>query len=120
QDHALQPGTYAEVTLLLRQRPNALVIPPGSIVSNGKTKSVFVVEQGRAKPLPITTGLSDGRWVEVTEGLSGSEDVVVVGKSNLSEGSIVQAAPYSLPEGTPSVQKFERQSAGAYAGPKPQ
>jgi len=29
QDHALQPGTFAEVTLMLRQNPKALVIPPG-------------------------------------------------------------------------------------------
>jgi membrane fusion protein (multidrug efflux system) len=119
QDHALQPGTFAEVTLMLRQSPNALVIPPGSIVSNGKTKSVFVVEQGRAKLVPIITGLSDGRWVEITQGLNGTEDVVVVGKTRLTEGTLVRAAPYNLPEGTPSVQKFDRRSAGASASSNP-
>ena len=119
QDHALQPGTFAEVTLMLRQSPNALVIPPGSIVSNGKTKSVFIVEQGRAKLVPITTGLSDGRWVEITQGLDGTEDVVVVGKTRLTEGTVVRAAPYNLPEGTPSVQKFDRRSAGSSGSSNP-
>ncbi len=119
RDHALQPGTFAEVTLMLRQSPNALVIPPGSIVTNGKTKSVFIVQQGRAKLVPITTGLSDGRWAEITQGLNGTEDVVVVGKTRLAEGTLVRAAPYNLPEGTPSVQKFDRRSAGGSASSKP-
>jgi len=88
-------------------------------VSNGKTKSVFIVEQGRAKLVPITTGLSDGRWVEITQGLNGTEDVVVVGKTRLTEGSLVRPSPYNLPEGTPSVQKFDRRSAAGSASSIP-
>lgn len=108
KDHALQPGTYGDVSLVLRTSPNALTIPPGAIVTNGKTKSVFIVEQGRAKMVPIQTGISDGRAVEVVQGLSGSEDVVVVGKGKLTDGMAVNASPYNLPEGTPAKQKFER------------
>jgi membrane fusion protein, multidrug efflux system len=111
QDHALQPGTFAEVTLLLQQKPDALVIPSGAIVAAGNTKSVFVAHQGRARLIPIRTGISDGRWVEVVEGLAGSEDVVVVGKSILTEGTAIRTSPYSLPEGEPSVQNFDRYSS---------
>jgi len=42
----------------------------------------------------------------VIDGLSGTEDVVVVGKSKLVEGTRVQASAYNLPEGTLSIQKF--------------
>ncbi len=111
-DQALQPGTFAEVTLHLRQSLNALVIPPGALVVGGKTKSVYVVEQGRAKLVPIQTGINDGRWVEVVQGLTGAEDVVIVGKSKLAEGTAVSTAPYDLPEGTPAVQKFEPRTSG--------
>jgi len=106
RDHGLQPGTFGEITLLLNKKPNALVLPPSSILSNGKAKTVFLVDQGRAKSVQIKTGITDGRWIEITEGLTGGEQVVVVGKSNLTDGTPLTASPYSLPEGTPSMQRF--------------
>jgi membrane fusion protein (multidrug efflux system) len=112
-DHALQPGTFAEITLLLREKPNALVIPAGAIVTAGSAKTVFIADQGRARSVSIRTGISDGRWVEVTEGLDGTEEVVVVGKSSLVEGAAIRTSPYGLPEGKSAVQKFERRTSGS-------
>jgi RND family efflux transporter MFP subunit len=115
-DHALQPGTFGEVTLILNKKPSALVIPPGSIIATGKGKAVFIVTDGRAHSTPIKTGITDGRWVEVLQGLTGNEDVVVVGKTKLIDGAVVHAAPYNLPEGTPTIQTYERRSSGALNG----
>lgn len=105
-DHSLQPGTFGELILQLRSSPDALVVPSGSLITQGKNTMVFIADQGQARQQKIRTGLSDGRWVEVVEGLTGAEDVVVVGKSKLVEGASVQSSAYNLPEGTPSVQKF--------------
>ena len=105
-DHALQPGTFGELTLQLRNSPDALVVPAGSLITQGNSTLVFIVDQGKAVQRKIKTGLSDGRWVEVLEGLNGMEDVVVVGKSKLVEGTSVRPSPYNLPEGKPSAQKF--------------
>lgn len=112
REHTLQPGTFVEATLILRTSPNALAVPAGAIVTNGKTKAVYVADAGRARLVPIRTGISDGRWIEVIEGLLGSEDVVVVGKTKLTDGSPLQASPYNLPEGTPGTQRFERRTSG--------
>jgi RND family efflux transporter MFP subunit len=109
-DHRLQPGMFGEVTLILLQKPGALVVPPGSIMTKNSTKAIFVVENESAKLVEIRTGITDGRWVEVTEGLTATEQVVVVGKGNLTDGTPVKASPYNLPPGTPAVQKFERRS----------
>jgi RND family efflux transporter MFP subunit len=111
--YALRPGTFAQVVLSLRDIPDALVLPPQAIGSQGKTKSVFIVNEGRAKSLPVQTGISDGHWIEITSGLSGGEDVVVVGKQKLVEGASVKASPFKLPDATPAQQKFERRSASA-------
>lgn len=111
-DHALQPGTFGEIVLSLRVSRDTLAIPPGAIVTNGKGKSVFVVVDGRARLVPIQTGISDGRSVEVVKGLTGSEEVVVVGKGKLTDGMAVNASPYNLPEGTPAKQKFEPRNSG--------
>jgi RND family efflux transporter MFP subunit len=109
-DHALRPGTFVELSLGLREIPDALVLPPQAVISGPKGKSVFIIEGGRAKSAPVQTGISDGRWMQITSGLSGDEDVVVVGKGKLLEGSPVTPAPFNLPEGKSAVQKFERRS----------
>ena len=117
-DHALRPGTFAELTVGLREIPNALALPPQAIISGPKGKSVFVVEQGKARSVPVQTGVTDGKWIEITGGLQGTEDVVVVGKRRLLEGSPVLAAPFKLPEAKPAQQKFERKSAGVPPPPE--
>lgn len=104
--YALAPGMYAEVVLALRQHKDALVVPPAALVSDNSSKSVFVVEQGVARKVHVKTDIDDGVWVQITSGLTGGEDVVVVGKGQLTDGKPVKASPYTLPSGQPSSQKY--------------
>lgn len=108
KDRRLQPGMFVNATFYLREHPNALVIPPSAIASGGpeKTKSVFVVRQGKAYRMPIKTDIDDGVWVEVVEGLTDDDEVVIVGKTGLTDGKSVIASPYNLPSGKPSSQKY--------------
>lgn len=108
KDHRLQPGMFVNATLALEQHPNVLTVPPAAIdpPSNGKPKAVFVVDRDAVRRVPIKTGIDDGSWVEVVEGLTGNENVVVVGKNNLADGQAVTASPYALPSGTPAKQKY--------------
>jgi RND family efflux transporter MFP subunit len=104
----LQPGMFVTATLFLEQHPNSLALPPAAIVS-GKTRDekwVFVVEEGKARKVPIRTGIDDGVRVEVLEGLTGEEQVVVVGKSGLTDGQAVMVSNYDLPAGQPAKQKM--------------
>ena len=108
EDHRLEPGIFVTVTLYLEQHRQALAIPPSAIVPSktGDEKAVFVVEQDRARRVPVKTGIDDGVWIEVTQGLSGHEDIVVVGKSGLVDGQLVTVSPYNLPAGRPARQTF--------------
>lgn len=116
-DHALRPGTFASVTLGLREIPQALVVPPQAVNSSPKGKSLFIIEAGKAKSIPVQTGVTDGRWMEITAGLTGDEEIVVVGKRKLLDGIVVQASPFNLPEAKPSQQKFERRVPGGTPPP---
>ena len=116
-DHALRPGTFAEVTLGLREIPQALVVPPQAVISTPKGKSVFIVEEGKAKSVVVQTGISDGRWIEITSGLQGHEEVVAVGKRRLLDGMPVQGSPFNLPDAKLSQQKFERRVPGGTPPP---
>jgi len=106
EESSLAPGMFAEVVLDLRSHQGALVVPPAALVSEGTSKAVFIVENGVVRKVPIKTDIDDGVWVEVTSGLSGDEEVVVVGKSRVSDGAKVNASPSNLPAGKPASQKY--------------
>lgn len=116
-DHVLRPGTFAEMAIGLREIPQALVLPPQAVISGPKGKSVFVIQDGKAKTMPIQTGITDGKWIEISSGLQGHEEVVVVGKRKLLDGAPVRTSPFKLPDAKPSQQKFERKSAGLPPSP---
>ncbi|MER3425532.1 MAG: hypothetical protein C4293_22125, partial [Nitrospiraceae bacterium] len=82
--------------------------PPAAIVPGEKPedKSVWIIDQGTAHRAKVKTGIDDGVWLELLEGLTGNEDVVVVGKSGLTEGQVVNVSVYNLPEGKPASQKM--------------
>lgn len=107
-DRRLQPGMYLTATFDLETHQNVLAIPPAAILSGSASKEMaaFTVVNGQARRVPITVGLDDGLWVEVTQGLAGHEDVIVVGKGSLAEGQAVRPTPYNLPVGKPSRQKL--------------
>jgi RND family efflux transporter MFP subunit len=105
-EHLLQPGSFAEVEVTLQQHPNAVVIPPAALLTEEQGKAVFIVEDGRARKVPVHTGLDDGIGIEVTDGLQGTEHVVVVGQNHLQEGTSVTTAAYNLPEGQLASQHY--------------
>jgi multidrug efflux pump subunit AcrA (membrane-fusion protein) len=105
-DHRLRPGMFVTVTLVLQEHPQALALLPAALVNEKTGASVFVVERGRAKQVPVKTGLDDGMWVEILEGLQENMEVIVVGKSGLTDGQAVQSSAYSLPAGKSAEQKM--------------
>lgn len=104
--HDLRPGMFVTARLVLEEHPQVLAIPPAALVSTGSGKSVFIVEDGRAKQVPVKTGLDDGLWVEVIEGLQDHMEVVLVGKAGLTNGQPLRTSPYNLPPGKPASQKL--------------
>jgi membrane fusion protein (multidrug efflux system) len=106
QDQALRPGMFVTARLILEEHPQVLVVPPAALVASGPVKTLFVIENGRAKQIPVKTGFDDGIWVEITDGLQDNTEVIVVGKTGLTEGQAVEPSPYNLPAGTPARQKL--------------
>ena len=105
-ERVLRPGMFVTMTLYLQERPNVLTLPPAALVPNAQGHAVFVVENGTVRKIPVRTGLDDGLWVEITEGLTESQQVVVVGRAQLKDGQTVQTSPYNLPPGKPARQKL--------------
>ncbi len=90
--HDLYPGMYANVTLELKRHANAIKIPDSAVAKGPQGKSVYVVEDGHLRQVKVTTGIDDGRHVEITSGLRGNEDVVAFVNPALASGERVVAS----------------------------
>lgn len=80
---ALKPGMMARVRLRLSRHEGVWALPPAAILSDKGKRSVWVVEGGLARKLPIKIGFEDEQSVEVTEGIAGGEQVVSEGKEQI-------------------------------------
>ena len=92
--HVLYPRAYAHVTLDLVHHTNVLQVPTAAIQGSGDSSHVLEVKNGRLAEAPVSTGINNGNYVEVTSGLTDSSLVVSTYSNALSVGQPVR---YSLP-----------------------
>lgn len=87
----LRPGAFARAEIVVEADRSAVIVPAAAIVTFAGVERVFVVADGRAVERRIRTGRRAGDRVEVLEGLSTGEPVVV-SPGNLAAGQPVTAA----------------------------
>jgi HlyD family secretion protein len=80
----------AERDSTLAASPRRVTVPPAAVVEVNGTKSVWIVEEGRARVRVITVGAERDDAVEIRTGLSGGETVIVSPPAGLSEGGRVR------------------------------
>jgi multidrug efflux pump subunit AcrA (membrane-fusion protein) len=71
--------------------PVRLTVPLSSIVTRGETSLVLTVRDERVREVPVRTGTASGDRVEITEGLTAGETVVLRPTPDLTTGSRVRA-----------------------------
>jgi membrane fusion protein (multidrug efflux system) len=86
----LRPGMFARVAIVYERKPDALQIPRTALLDSDGPPKVFVVRNGKAAERAVKLGLSNGAWIEVTEGLKDGEQVVVVGQGAVKPGASVR------------------------------
>ncbi len=95
-DGDLKPGMYAQVTITLETRQQAVMVPSRAIRVRGRDISIMVAEGSVAKSIPVKLGYDDGIWVEITSGLSGEEQVIVAANGAVSSGDALRAVPLTV------------------------
>jgi len=85
----LLPGQYVTMQFATEQRDQALIAPVSAIVRTGGRAIVWAVREGRAESRPVVTGLQSTSAVEIVEGLTGSERLIVRGQEGLYVGARV-------------------------------
>lgn len=85
----IMAGMYGSVKLANATAKNALSISRKALIGSTKTPQVYVIKNGKAKLISFTAGTSDGEFIEVVDGITASDVVVVKGQINLQNNSNV-------------------------------
>lgn len=87
EETPLMIGMTAEANIIIRIKQNALMVPR-SAVTEGK---VWAVRDGRLARVPVTTGITTPKAVEITAGLTEEDAVLSEPGEDLEEGARVRA-----------------------------
>lgn len=89
------PGMSTVVSLVVADAPDTIAVPAGAVVRAGADNgladadSVYVVRGGVAEQREVTVGVRGEETVQITDGLSVGDDVVVEGAGDVTDGEQV-------------------------------
>ncbi|MCA9731403.1 MAG: efflux RND transporter periplasmic adaptor subunit [Deferribacteres bacterium] len=86
----LRPGMFIKADIIIEEKEDAVVIPKSAMSTHGNQKHVFVVNGVEAGELDIATGIETRDLIEVTDGLSEGERLIVKGHETLRDKSKVR------------------------------
>lgn len=83
----LKPGMFVETRIVVSNKPDALVVPRKSIIYEQNQPYVFIFNfRGmQVSKHSIKTGISEGDFIEVEEGLKEGDRIVTVGVEGLKD-----------------------------------
>lgn len=99
----LRPGMTAEVEILIDRRDDVLLLPVAAVVEQAGEFFCWVDEVKKFSRRPLTLGLNNNRFIEVTDGVA-EGDVVVLNPRAM----IPEARDDSSTEKTPAPRRFGR------------
>ncbi|MDR0430230.1 MAG: efflux RND transporter periplasmic adaptor subunit [Tannerellaceae bacterium] len=84
----LQPGMFATAVFSIdSNNSNTPVISREAIVGGMKAPHVFVVKEGKAYKVAVQVGISEGQYIEITDGISSDDTIIKSGQINLIDGT---------------------------------
>jgi membrane fusion protein (multidrug efflux system) len=88
-DLTLPPGMFMNLGVVLESHM-AVMIPEEAVIAQGNRTFVYVVDHGKATVRDVTLGLREIGAVEVVDGLSSGEAVVIRGTQRLRDNAPVR------------------------------
>ncbi len=92
-DFKLRPGLFAQVSITLDERDDAIVVPEQAIWPIGNDKTLFVVVDGVAEQRIVQLGQRLPGRVQILDGLSVGDVLVTAGQMKIYDGAAVNPIP---------------------------
>ena len=100
-DLTLSTGMTAQTTMVLQAQKNVLTVPSGAVLKGEGRASVLVVDtDNKVQRVPVTLGIQSPDRIEITQGLSEHQSVIISGQTNYQPGQVVrpQLSTISMPK----------------------
>ncbi len=104
ENRNLLPGAFAEIKVNLGSRKDALLVPTSAVNTEINGKSIFIYNRGRAYRKEITTGIRTAADLEVLNGLSAGDTVILTGLLGLKDSAEVNISKLISQPGSKSLQ----------------
>ena len=85
----LRPGTSVDLKIITAESADTIAVPDRAAFRREGQWSVFRVINGRAVLTPVTLGLRNDEWAEITGGLSVEDRIIAEPKNELEDGTRV-------------------------------
>jgi membrane fusion protein, multidrug efflux system len=99
----LIPGTYARISIVLEEFPEAIEIPSEAMINELEGNSVFIMNKGKALKTKIKPGIRTENSVQILEGVSIGDSLITTGLLQISNGSpvtLVRSGRQTMPSET--------------------
>lgn len=94
----LNPGMYAETTLQLQQKDDALILPTQAVMHSGDEDYVLALDgASRVVRRKVNLGVQTSDRTEVLNGVNAGERVIASGQTNYQPGDTVSPHPAFIP-----------------------
>lgn len=87
--HKLRSGMYAKVKLVIQEYKDALAVLKEAVLGKDPQQYVYIVEDQKAVLRNVVTGIRQGAYLQIKEGLKAGDKVVIMGQQRLYEGAPV-------------------------------
>ena len=112
-DHAIWPGTYADVHLIVPSDPNVLIVPEQALLFRAQgTQLAVVTPQNTVHLQDVSLGLNLGSMVQITSGLQVTDRIIDNPSDGLLEGEAVQVVPGETAMALPASETHPAFSLG--------
>jgi multidrug efflux pump subunit AcrA (membrane-fusion protein) len=88
----LLSGAYAEVHFKVPGQVSTYIVPVDTLLFRKEGLNVAIVENGKAKLVPVVAGHDFGTSIEIVSGLQGNESVISSPPDSIVTGETVQKA----------------------------
>lgn len=107
---AVKPGMFGKVAIVIAKHDVAVAVPREAVRKAQGVETVTVVDANNvAHSVKVLTGATDGRFTEVTSGVTAGEKVVTLSYAPIKDGQKVQPADGSERSGADGPKKRSAQ-----------
>ena len=85
----IRPGMFAETSFVREESLNTLVLNRSVVLSDETSNYVYIHENGVAVRRDVVTGVDNGHEIEIVEGLTDTDEVIVRGHNFVRHGEAI-------------------------------